>query len=92
MMLRITITAIFFERSVTEVVEELKRNEELRGVVRVAEIPSADEIYSFLSRFSEDQFIKLLSVINRFIKRSSVKILDTTDIKLDLNLFREQKI
>ncbi len=30
LMLRITITAIFFERSVTEVVEELKRNEELR--------------------------------------------------------------
>ncbi len=88
LMIRITLTAIFFERSVTEVVEELKRNEELRRVVRVAEVPSTDEIYSFLSRFSEDQFIKLLSVINRFIKRSSVKLLDTTDV----NLFREQKI
>ncbi len=30
MMLRITITAIFFEKDITEVVEELKRNEELR--------------------------------------------------------------
>ncbi len=83
----ITNTVIFFEKDITEVVEELKRNEELRGVVRVAEVPSADEIYSFLSKFSGDQFIKLLSVINRFIKRNSIKLLDTTDI----NLFREQK-
>ncbi len=96
LMLRITITSIFFEKDITEVVEELKRNEELRRVVRVAEVPSADEIYSFLSKFSGDRFIKLvLSVINRLSRRktrSSVKLLDTTDIKLDLNLFREQKI
>ena len=50
-MLRITITAIFFERSITEIVEELKRNEELRGVVRIAEVPSAGKIYSLLSKF-----------------------------------------
>ncbi len=88
----ITNTVIFFEKDITEVVEELKRNEELRRVVRAAEIPSTDEIYSFLSRFNGDQFIKLLSVINRLSKRSSVKLLDTTDIKLDLNLFRDQRI
>ncbi len=50
-MLRITITAIFFERSITEIVEELKRNEELRGVVRIAEVSSAGKIYSLLSKF-----------------------------------------
>ncbi len=88
LMLRITITAIFFEKDITEVVEELRRDKELRRVVRAAEVPSAGEIYSFLSKFDGDQFIKLLSVINRFIKRSSVKLLDTTDA----NLFREQKI
>ncbi len=51
LMIKVTITSIFFERDITEVVEELKRNEELRGVVRIAEVPSASKIYSLLSKF-----------------------------------------
>ena len=68
----------------------------MRRIVRVTEVPSTEEIYSFLSKFCGDQFIKfVLSVINRLSRRktrNSVKLLDTTDIKLDLNLFREQKV
>ncbi len=64
--------------------------------MRVAEVPSVEETYSFPSISAVDQFMKfILLVINRLSKRktrSREKNIDAIDIKLDLNLFRDQKI
>jgi len=55
-------------------------------------IPEAKEIYRFLSKFDEKQFIKLVSgVLNSIcVKRGRNKtiLVDSTDISLDLNWFK----
>jgi len=55
-----------------------------------------EQIYEFLSRFSERSFVSFLngvlgSVCFRKV-RSPVKIVGSTSLALDLNLFREQKV
>jgi len=92
-MLRIILVAMFFSQDVSYVIRELKKRKELRYFVGIHKIPSDRQIYSFLSRFSEDQFISLvLGILNSICSKRRIKkariIVDSTDIWLDLNWFR----
>ena len=73
---------------------ELLKREELRRFAKLVEIPEAKDIYRFLSRFSEEQFIGfvlgVLSSICLKRGRNRVLIVDSTDVSLDLNWFRKK--
>ena len=75
-------------------VKELNRRIKLRRFAKVGEIPEAEEIYRFLSRFSEEQFVGFVSGVLSSIcakrGRNRVLIVDSTDVSLDLNGFRKK--
>jgi len=92
-----TIIAMFFSVDISYVVKQrakLNRRIKLRRFAKVGEIPEAKEIYRFLSRFSEEQFVEfvlgVLSSICAKRGRNRVLIVDSTDVSLDLNWFRER--
>ena len=94
-MFKIVLIAMFFSLDISYVVKELNRRIELRRFAKVGEIPEAKEIYRFLSRFSEKQFVGLvLGVVGSIcVKRgrNRVLIVDSTDVSLDLNWFKKKK-
>ena len=61
-MLRIILIAMFFSVDISYVVKELNRRIKLRRFAKVGEIPEAKEIYRFLSRFGEEQFVGFFPV------------------------------
>ncbi|MCD6467299.1 MAG: hypothetical protein J7L10_05210 [Methanomicrobia archaeon] len=95
MMLRITFIAMFFSQEVTYVVKELKERKKLKNFLKIQKIPSDKQIYRFLSRFSEEQFVSItLGILNSLCcrrRRNKIKIIvDSTDIQVDLNWFRRK--
>ena len=93
-MFKIVLIAIFFSVDISYVISELQKREELRRFAKLVEIPEAKDIYRFLSRFSEEQFIGfvlgVLSSICLKRGRNRVLIVDSTDVPLDLNWFRKK--
>ena len=85
--------AIFFSVDISYVISELLKRAELRRFAKLVEIPEAKDIYRFLARFDEKQFIGLvLGVLGSIcVKRgrNRVLIVDSTDVSLDLNWFRK---
>ena len=90
--LKVTMIALFFDLDISYTVSELNRNKKLKKQLMINEICSADQIYEFLSRFSERSFyefvIKLLNTLN-FKNTRGIRnvIVDGTDIQIDLNWF-----
>ena len=86
---------LFFSREVANVIRDLRECEKLRIFARVAEAPDAEQVYEFLSA-QRTQFVSFLNGVLGSVcfrsARSPVKIVDSTSLILDLNLFREQKI
>ena len=63
--LRTVPIAMFFSQDVSYVVDELMRNKRLRIFAGVPEPLSVQQIYSFLSGFTEEQFTRLvLRILN----------------------------
>ena len=60
-MLRIVLIAMFFSVDISYVVKELNRRTKLRRFAKVGEIPEAKDIYRFLARFGEEQFVGFVS-------------------------------
>ena len=93
-MLKIVFIAMFFSEDISYVVEEVKKRKELRGFAHMEEIPEAQNIYRFLGRFSEEQFLDVVSgVLNTICAkrgREGVLVVDSTDITVDLNWFRKR--
>ena len=75
--LKVTIIALFFDLDIFYTVSELNRNKKLKKQLMINEICSADQIYEFLSRFSERSFyefvIKLLNILN--YQKSSIFVI-----------------
>lgn len=92
--LRIVLISMFFSVDCSFVVEELRKQRGLRTFARIAEVPSADNIYRFMSRFDEARFVSLVSgVLNSLCsptrrRKSGTILVDSTAITLDLNWFR----
>ena len=65
--LKIVFISMFFSVDISYVVEELNRRNGFRRFANIWKIPETKEIYRFLSRFDEKQFIKLVSgVLNLY--------------------------
>ena len=90
-MVKIVIIAMFFSLDITYVVSELHKRKELRSFVKLEEIPKAAEIYRFIGRFSEKQFVDgfigILSPVCVKKGRRRALIVDSNDMSLDLNWF-----
>jgi hypothetical protein len=92
--LRIAIISMFFSVDCTHVIEELRKRRDLRTFAHIADVPSADNVYRFMSRLDEDQFVLLVSgVLNSLCSPSNrhkhgTFLVDSTAITLDLNWFR----
>ena len=87
--------ALFFSEDISYVIRELKGREELRKFAGVEDVPSELQIYEFLSRFSEEQFMNcvlgILNTLSSGRKRCRTCVLvDSTDIQLDLNWIRKK--
>ncbi len=92
--LRIILISMFFSVDCSFVIEELRKNRNLRTFAHIAEVPSADNVYRFMSRFDEERFGSLVSgILNSLCssgrrRRAGVILIDSTAITLDLNWFR----
>ncbi|MDR2966489.1 MAG: transposase [Methanobacteriaceae archaeon] len=88
--LKVIMIALFFDLDIFYTVSELNRDKKLKKQLMIDEVYSADQIYEFLSRFSEKLFyefiIKLLNPLN-FKNTRGIRniIVDGTDIQIDLN-------
>jgi len=66
----------------------------LRKFARITDVPSADEVYRFLSRFGEEQSVSFVSgvlnslCITRKRRRIRTILIDSRAITLDLNGFK----
>ncbi|MDY6966990.1 MAG: hypothetical protein SVM80_13715 [Halobacteriota archaeon] len=91
--LRTVLIAMFFSQDISYVVDELMRNRRLRIFAHVPDPLSAQQIYSFLSRFTEEQFTYMvLRIFNTLChkrgRRRTKIFVDATDIQVDLNWFK----
>jgi hypothetical protein len=94
--LKVIILAMFFELEMSYAVSEVNRRYELREFLRIEEV-KLKSIYNFMSKFESEQFINFVfSILNvnakRRRKKTSLLILDWTDISLDLNPFRRRNL
>jgi hypothetical protein len=92
--LRIALISMFLTVDYAYVVDELHRRTGLRRFAHIVEVPSVEEVYRFLSRFDEDQFVFVISgILNSLClhtrrRKSGTILIDSTAITLDLNWFR----
>ncbi|KYK35824.1 MAG: hypothetical protein AYK18_12715 [Theionarchaea archaeon DG-70] len=90
--IQVTMVALFFSEDISYVVTELKKREKLREYLQIDYVPDTTHIYRFLSRFTEKQFLQMVfGVLNSLCKKRSSQdtvIIDSTDIQIDLNWFR----
>ena len=93
--LKIVTTSMFFSTRISHVIDELKDKKDLRKFLRInkEEIPKVSYVYSFLSKFSLNDFVNMiLRILNSITKRrarNSKLIIDCTDVGVDLNWFRK---
>ncbi|MBU7012402.1 MAG: transposase [Theionarchaea archaeon] len=90
--IQVTMITQFFSEDISYVVSELKKREKLREFLQIDYVPDAAYIYRFLSRFTEKQFLQMVfGFLNSLCKKRSSQdtlIIDSTDIQIDLNWFR----
>jgi len=96
-LLKVIILATFFELEISYTVSEVNRRLELRKFLRIEEEVKLKSVYNFMSKFESNQFINFVfSILNvnskRRRKKTSLLILDWTDISLDLNPFRKRDL
>lgn len=96
LMLRIVLIAMFFSLKISYVLKELKNRVALRKFARIVVVPTPQQLYSFLGKFTVDQFLQLvLGVLNLFStprrRGRSTLLVDSTEIRVDLNWFRKKR-
>ena len=96
-LLKVIILAMFFELEISYTVSEVNKRLELRKFLRIEEEVKLRSVYNFMSKFESNQFINFVfSILNvnskRRRKKTSLLILDWTDISLDLNPFRKRDL
>jgi hypothetical protein len=94
--LRLLLIAIFFSVDIVYVINELQRRDDLRRFAHIDKIPSADEVYRFLSRIDEARFVALINALLRTLcgrpkhRTSRTFIVDGSALTLDLNVFKKK--
>ena len=93
--IKIVFAAIFFDITVEFVVEELKRDKKLRKFFKInGDIPSAVQVSEFLSRFTQDTYVKIVNTVLMTVKPIKKRgkrtfIVDATPVDLDYNIKRK---
>jgi hypothetical protein len=92
--IRTILISMFFSMDCAYVVGELRKRTGLRKFARITDVPSVENVYRFLSRFDEEQFVSFISgVLNslcttRKRRRARTILIDSSAITLDLNWFK----
>jgi len=92
--MRILLMSMFFVVDCAYVIKELRKRKALRMFAHIAEVPTPEEVYRFMSRFDENRFVSLISGILNSVcfpscrRRSRTILIDSTAIILDLNWFK----
>lgn len=94
--IKIVLTAIFFNKTVEFVVQELKRSMKLRKFFEIDEVPDTLQISEFLGRFKTDTYTKIVKSIliqTKPLKRRGKRtfIVDATPVDLDYNIKRKTR-
>ena len=90
--IKILFMAMFFDYTVSGVVNELNRSNKLRKFIgTIDDLPAVEQVYEFLSRSSAEQYCKYVnSILNMFNKKTRGKynkfIVDATPSACDFNL------
>ena len=90
--IKILFMSMFFDYTVSGVVNELNRSNKLRKFMKTNEnLPTVEQVYEFLSRSSAEQYCKYVnSILNMFNKKTRGKynkfIVDATPSACDFNL------
>ena len=67
LMLRIVLIDMFVEQEISFVIEELNNRSTLRSLARVTEVPTPQQLYSFLGKLTAGQFLQVvLGILNTF--------------------------
>lgn len=94
--LRIILIALFFSSEITYVIDELQKRNELRAFAHISRIPSADDVYRFINRIDEKQFVSLINALLRTQSKKPQRrkhrtiIVDGSAVVLDLNIFKKR--
>ena len=69
---KILFTSMYFDYTISDVVNELNRSRKLRKFMGFSnEIPTAEQIYEYMSRYSAEQYCKIVnSTLMRFNKQN----------------------
>jgi hypothetical protein len=94
--IKIMFTAIFFNTTVEFVVQELKRDEELKKFFEISDVPEARQLSEFLKRFESDAYVKIVNSILLNVKPLKRRgkltfIVDATPVDLDYNVTRKHR-
>ena len=94
--IKIMFTAMFFNTTVEFVVQELKRDEELRKFFEISDVPEARQLSEFFKRFESDTYVKIVNSIlmnTKPLKRRGklTFIVDATHVDLDYNVTRKHR-
>lgn len=94
-MLKIVLISIYFSKDISYVLKESKNRPELRKFANIGQVPDDIELSRFISQFNDEQFINLVLMILNTISqprrhRKAWIIVDSTDIRLDLNWLRRK--
>lgn len=95
LMLQVVLIAIFVPLEFAYVLGELQHRVALRKFARVVEVTTSQQFYSFLGKFTSNQFVALiLGVLNQICslrqRGRGIFIVDSTEIQMDLNWFRKK--
>jgi hypothetical protein len=89
--IRIILISMFLSVDCVYVVGELRKRTGLRKFARISNVLSVEDVYRFLSRFDEAQFVSFVSgVLNSLCstRKRRRTLLDSSAITLDLNWFK----
>ena len=94
-MIKVMLISMFFSVDVSYVLKEFEKRDELKKFCEIDYAPNADDFYRFMSRFSEESFVKLVNgILNSQTRvkrrRKSTILVDSTDLQVDLNFHRKK--
>jgi hypothetical protein len=94
--LKIMFIGMFFGLDINFIVNDLKNLEKLRKFFDIEEVPETSYIYTFFSKFTEEQILKISNRILNTIKISKRRkqmtyVVDATPVDLDFNINRKKK-
>ena len=92
--LKIFFTSLFFNYSISKVIDELNNKEELRNFAGISDVPTEHQVSEYFSRYDICRFFKLSnSILSTFFKPHKTTIdeyiVDATPVACDINVVKQ---